>query len=164
MATEVQREKYEEVFGYYDTDNDGEIVQSDIDALIASWTHEFGVTPGSDGWRRLVDLGNRLWSSIEGHDVDGDKKVSKEEFTAAHAQPGFVDEIAIPLAMAAFDLADTDNDGQISIQEWLASQKTHGLGPKEAVDAFQSWDTDGDGYLSRDEYRRYTESFYKDAN
>jgi Ca2+-binding EF-hand superfamily protein len=162
MTSELQQRKYEKIFDRFDVNGDGQIQQADIDALVEGWAREFDVAPGSAEWRQLANSANRLWQDLLGHyDKDGDKMVSREEWLATHEQPEFLDRVAIPFSVAAFDLTDTNHDGRLSLEEWLAGQATSGLTRSEATAAFQKIDGDGDGYITKAEHKKATIEFYK---
>jgi Ca2+-binding EF-hand superfamily protein len=162
MASELQQRKFAKLFERFDADGDGQIQQSDINALVDGWARAYGVTPGSADWRLLANLANRLWQDLQGHlDTDGSKTVSREEWLATHANFDFVEKVAVPFALAAFDLGDTDNDGRVSLKEWLIAQETSGLTQGEAASVFQRLDTDSDGYITKAEYTNAMIEFYQ---
>jgi hypothetical protein len=49
---------------------------------------------------------------------------------------------------ASFDRKDTNHDGKLSLEEYVASQKE----PDAARKRFQRWDANKDGLLSREEF------------
>ncbi|WP_447001720.1 EF-hand domain-containing protein [Saccharothrix isguenensis] len=161
MTTELQQQKFEKHFDRYDANGDGVIDQSDIDGLIQSWCVSFGVNPGSDQWREVTRRANRLWQMLDGHiGSDGDKVISKSEWVAAHENPDFIEKVAIPLAQATFELGDTDDDGRVSLNEWMTLQAATGVGQLEALETFQSLDSDGDGFVTTDEAAAAIREFY----
>jgi Ca2+-binding EF-hand superfamily protein len=162
MATEIQRQKYEMIFKNLDADDDGDIDQTDIDALIQSWTLLFDAAPGSSEWERIAKLGNRWWQNLIGTvDSDGDKVVTKEEWFRSFEQPDFIDNVAIPFGLAAFDLGDKDGDGKINREEYVRGAIAGRATAAESFHAFSLLDEDGDGYITREEARKYLEEFYK---
>jgi Ca2+-binding EF-hand superfamily protein len=162
MATEVQSQKYEKIFSNFDVDSDGDIDQTDVDALIYGWCLIFDVAPGSPEWRMVTSLANRWWQDLIGTvGPDGNKTVSKEEWAKSLEQPGFIDNVAIPLSMAVFDLADKDGDGNLSRAEYLKGATAGRATITESLHAFSLLDKDGDGYISKEEYRKAVEDFYK---
>lgn len=161
MTSDLQRKKYAKAFERFDVDGDGQIEQTDIDALVQGWARDLGVPVNTPTWRIMVRLSNRLWQDIRGHfDRDGNKIVSLDEWVAAHEDPAFVQDIAIPFGVAAFELADTDRDGKVSLNEWTSAQTVSGLTQAEALASFQQLDGDADGYITKDDYTRATEEFY----
>jgi Ca2+-binding EF-hand superfamily protein len=162
MATEIQRQKYEKIFNNFDVDGDGDIDQTDVDALIHGWLHIFDVAPGSPEWRQVTSLANRWWQDLIGTTgPDGTKTVTKEEWVRSLEQPGFIDNVAVPLSMAAFDLGDKDGDGKLSREEYLKGTTAGRTTVAESLYAFNLLDKDGDGYISKEESRKATEDFYK---
>lgn len=165
MATDLQLRKFEKLFENLDGNGDGVIDQSDVDRLVQGWCAAFGVPPGSERWRQVTARSNKLWQSLEGRvGADGDTVVGKQEWVAAHDDPDFIENVAIPLAEANFALADVDEDGRVTLNEWMTAQNVAGLGQVEALEAFQSLDSDGDGYITAEEHRTAVRNFYRSTD
>jgi hypothetical protein len=119
------------------------------------------VAPGTSQWRQVTAAANRLWQLLKGHvDSNGDKVVTKQEWVSTHEDSDFVDNVAIPLDQAAFELGDLDGDGRVSLSQWMTFQTVAGIGQREALSLFQALDTDGDGYLTSAEYAETLRAFY----
>lgn len=162
MTSQLQRRKYEKVFERFDQDGDGQIDQTDIDKIVAKWTHDFHIDPKSQHWHRLATTANRMWQELAAKvDTDHDGKVSKEEWVAAHQYDEFLDETVLPFTVAAFEAGDVNGDGKISLEEWLKAQLATGVPQNEARLAFNAFDADGDGYITKEEYVAHITAFYK---
>jgi Ca2+-binding EF-hand superfamily protein len=161
MATELQRRKYELIFDRFDADHDGVLGETDISAFAQLWCDAFNAAPRSEEWAKINKLASKMWREIGGStDADGDKMVSKEEWYAAMENPDFVDKVAVPFSLAAFDLADRDGDGKISLEEMIAAQSKGGMSEEETREVFHKLDTDNDGYVERDEFAQAVRDFY----
>jgi Ca2+-binding EF-hand superfamily protein len=161
MVTELQRRKYEKAFDRFDADDDGIIDETDILAMAQLWCSTFDVAPRSEGWKKINSLANKMWRDLQGTvDADGNKTVAKEEWDAAMGDPDFVETVALPFALAAFDLADKDGSGQLTVDEMIAAQSKAGMSEEESREVFDKLDTDGDGYVTRDEYAQAVREFY----
>lgn len=162
MTTEIQRQKYGHVFKNFDVDDDGNIDQSDIDTLVQTWLLLFDVGPGSPQWKRINSLANRWWQDLIGMaDADGNKIVTQEEFIRSLEQPGFIDKVAIPLGLAAFELGAEEGTDKLSREAYLKGTTAGRTTAAESIYAFNLLDTDGDGYITKEEARQYLEEFYK---
>lgn len=162
MATEIQRQRYEKIFNNFDFDGDGDIDKADIDALVHSWCQIFDVAPGSHKWRQITRLADRWWRDLIGRiDSDGNKIVSKEEWVSSFGQPGFIDNVAVPFGLAAFDLGDKDDDGKLSRDDHRKGTTAGRATAVESSHVFSNFDTDGDGYITKEEARKGLEKFYK---
>ncbi|WP_033440106.1 EF-hand domain-containing protein [Saccharothrix sp. NRRL B-16314] len=159
MSSQYQEHKFAKLFEYFDTDQDGVINQSDLDALAQSWCVEFSVPPRTPEWQQITDRVNELWHKLVEY-ADGDDQVTRDEWVAAALNPQFVHDVAIPFGMAAFDVGDRDHDGKMSAEEAVAGQIAGGHSVEESQRSFAAIDTDGDGFITRDEYRRSLEEFY----
>lgn len=161
MATELQRRKYEKAFDRFDVDDDGIIDETDITAMVQIWCDTFDVAPRSEDWKKINSLANKLWRDLEGTvDADGNKSVTKQEWHAAMENPEYVENVALPFALAVFDLADKDGSGQLTVNEMIAAQSKAGIAEAETRQMFDRLDTDGDGYVTRDEYGEAIRQFY----
>ncbi|MFD0266136.1 EF-hand domain-containing protein [Streptomyces sp. NPDC127106] len=159
--TQAERGHFQAMFKKVDVDGDGVIEQVDIDQLVQEMLVRAGAYPGSPAWRRVTDLGNKMWQTLRsGTDADGDGRVTAREFVSAYRRPDFLDQVAIPFELAVLETADADNDGKISLAEWLTWQQVKGLPSAEALQEFQKSDADGDGFLTRDECARHVKESY----
>ncbi|MFF9524203.1 EF-hand domain-containing protein [Streptomyces achromogenes] len=162
MVTQAERDHFQTLFRQLDTDGDGRIAQVDLDQLVQTTLMRSGTFPGSERWRRVTDLGNRLWDELRaGLDTDQDGTVSAREFVTAYRRPEFLERTAIPFEVAVLEMSDEDGDGRVSVTEWVAWQQAKGVPVHEALAEFGEIDADDDGYLGRSEYTRYLETRYK---
>lgn len=161
MTSDLKQRKYDKAFERFDADHDGRIDQSDITALADKWRQALGVTAASPEGARLAKLASDMWAGIQQHtDKDSDQAISREEWAAAAQDPGFVNNVAVPFALAAFDAADRDSDGKITLEEMIAAQSQGGMSESESRAAFDKLDSDHDGFVSRDEFAAATKEFY----
>ncbi len=134
----------------YDTNGDGIVSR---DELIAGKTAEFNAFKGSDeflSWdefKALLDskTKDRLESiyNVMNTDTTTNAEVTADEFAAA-----FADKSAAQSA-TVFALADADNSGSLSMDEWKA---LHSSDVGGQMWMFAKLDANGDKQLSVDEY------------
>nr|BFD95853.1 hypothetical protein KitaXyl93_72130 [Kitasatospora sp. Xyl93] len=162
MVTKAERDHFQAMFRKLDADGDGVIEQVDIDQLVQEMLQRSGAgAPGTETWRRVTGLGNRLWRELlAAVDESGDHQVTAREFVAAYRSPDFLDRVAVPFELAVLEAADTDDDGRISVGEWLTWQQAKGIALAEVLDEFRRVDADGDGYLTREECAQHIKQVY----
>jgi len=84
-------------------------------------------------------------------DSDMDYKLDELEL-AAYLQPEIRDDMIQFMAESALEKKDTDNDGLLTLEEWLEKTGEVGEGESESMtDAFKKFDTDGNGKLDAKE-------------
>ncbi|HEV8554982.1 MAG TPA: EF-hand domain-containing protein [Actinophytocola sp.] len=162
MPTQLQRRKFEKLFERLDADHDGKVDQSDIDALVQGWCATVNAAPGSGKWRQITASANTMWQEVQQRfSVKAGTAVTRDQWVAAHDDPTFVDDVAIPMAMAAFELGDAEGEGKVSFARWMAGQTVSGLNQAEAAELFRQLDRNGDGYVTKEEYAQAISEFYK---
>ena len=163
-TTDLRRRKLEKVFTSFDVDQDGVIDQLDIIALAQIWCETYEVAPRSEGWQRIHSAGLKMWRDMRGRtDAEGVKRVTREEWVAWMAEPGFaefVENSAVPFSLAVFGVADEDRDGRITMPQMMAAQSRSGMSEAETKAAFDLLDTDSDGYVTDAESAQAARDFY----
>lgn len=151
-------ERAEKWFTQFDTNGDGVLDQTDLHVLVAMMLWGDGPPPNSEVGRGLVSAGIQLWRGFSAR-AGQDEGVSRQNFTEALRSTGFLDRSAVPFQLALFDVSDTDEDGRLSLNDWMRWQQNVGVGQHEALEAFVGVDNDGDGYITREQYARYIKEF-----
>jgi Ca2+-binding EF-hand superfamily protein len=114
-----------EKFNEFDSDKDGKI---SLDEFMAS-----GPNRSEEGFKVI--------------DTDGDGFVSQEEFEEAIMKKKWQKHRKSKL-LEEFNEFDSDKDGKISLDEFMAS------GPNRSEEGFKVVDTDGDGFVSQEEFKK----------
>ncbi|MEU9995909.1 EF-hand domain-containing protein [Streptomyces sp. NPDC048370] len=103
-------------FAAFDQDGDGTISREDFSTAAKRLLTEFDVSFRSDRGQALCDGAEAFWQGMAGMaDVDGDQKVSREEFLGGavkrlHDHPERFAEIARPFLHAVLTIATTPAD------------------------------------------------------
>jgi Ca2+-binding EF-hand superfamily protein len=156
---DIQERKLMRHFDLLDIDRNGYIEQDDIVAFAERITEAAGAmgTPQSQALRKE---GDRLWQSLQMQlDADGDQRISRDEFISAGDLDMIMKE-AVKFGVASFDVTDTDQDGKISLAEWIRRDQKLGVAKADSQKGFQQLDHDGDGFVSKAEYSKGVEEFY----
>ncbi|MCF3184216.1 EF-hand domain-containing protein [Streptomyces polychromogenes] len=104
-------------FATFDQDGSGYIDREDFSTAARAVLAEFGVTARSDKGQALFAGAEAFWQGMAGiADVDGDQRVSREEFVTGAAKrlrdnPERFAEIARPFLAAVVAVADEDGTG-----------------------------------------------------
>ncbi len=83
-----------------------------------------------------------------GEDADGNKIPAPASATGAPTRPAAPVPTDAKVRSARFDERDTNHDGRISFEEFLATAADK----ENAKTRFEKWDTNNDGFLSREEF------------
>jgi len=139
------------IFALGDTNNDGEIDVSEFVAVMCPSASTV-VARFSKGFKTLEDV-KQAFKKL---DKDGDGVISKSEMAAAGLNEQQVNAI--------FALGDSNNDGEIDIQEFISCMcpsasavvfKISKLfnSKEKAAESFKTIDINGDGLISKDEMK-----------
>eukprot|EP00092_Neocalanus_flemingeri_P000651 GFUD01000693.1.p1 GENE.GFUD01000693.1~~GFUD01000693.1.p1 ORF type:complete len:3364 (-),score=1087.83 GFUD01000693.1:1093-10800(-) len=139
------------IFALGDTNNDGEIDVSEFVAVLCPSASTV-VARISKGFKTLEDI--KL--AFKKFDKDGDGLISKNEMASCGLNEQQV--------TAIFALGDTNNDGEIDVQEFISCMcpsasavvfKVSKLfnSKEKAAEAFKKIDFNGDGLISKDEMK-----------
>lgn len=143
-------------FAAFDQDGNGSIDREDFSRAAAAVLAEFSVTARSDRGQALYSGAEAFWQGMAGiADVDGDQRVSREEFVTGAAKrlrdnPDRFCEIARPFLHAVVAIADEDGRG---VTPAGAERVLRALGATEAdaARAARALDGDGDGRIAESE-------------
>lgn len=151
MATDLQTRKRETMFATLDSNRDGAITESDIQAHVDGFLRTFNVPPNSPNGRKLQDSGRQIWQALSRLDSDGDQAISKAEYAKA-IDDDLVENVFLPMNASFFDIIDENGDGQIDEQELTNALVRANLANRDIHQAFRKLDSDGDGSINRWEW------------
>ncbi|MGW6705846.1 EF-hand domain-containing protein [Streptomyces sp. NPDC054956] len=143
-------------FATFDQDGNGYIDREDFSAAAKAVLAEFAVAARSDRGQAVFAGAEAFWQGMAGiADVDGDQRVSREEFITGAAKrlrdnPQRFAEIARPFLRAVIAVADDDGAGPTPA---ATARVLRVLGTPEelAAPVAAALDADGDGRISEDE-------------
>ncbi|MGH8888074.1 MAG: EF-hand domain-containing protein [Egibacteraceae bacterium] len=154
-------------FKTYDNDGDGFIEREDFEQAAARMGEAFGHGPDSPARQRLADLCLQLWRQLATvADVDDDGRIGEAEYKAAFAAglletPQSFDEGYVPFLDAIMDIADTDSDGKLDVDEhvrWTGSLMN--LPEVDAREGFRRLDQDADGSVTTHDLLEAIREYY----
>ncbi|MER6004532.1 EF-hand domain-containing protein [Nonomuraea angiospora] len=157
MTRSLHESNVAALFALLDSTGDGQLAADDFKRIADRVCAAVAPDPGSRQHQAIQQLCADWWEHIrEDADLDGDAAVSEAEFAQAvdhlvASHPQF-QQMTSALSCAAFDAADTDEDGFISAPELDHFFSGIGIPHEVAEGAFAQLDTDGDGRISRQEY------------
>lgn len=160
--------KLEQSFSAFDEDNDGYIQLADLEERSKRFCVRFNETDSPKGNAALEGMREHWRALVELTDSDRDGQISKAEFVAAVgaalAEPdaGF-DRVFRPALAAGFALADTNDDGHIGVEEFVAFMYLAGFSLAKAPRLFAMLDTNGDGKVSVEEWLSAFRAHYTQA-
>jgi Ca2+-binding EF-hand superfamily protein len=151
VTTDLLVRKREIMFSKLDTDNDGAIDEKDIQAHIADFLTQFGVSPSSSLAQEIRELGDRFWQELSQVDTDGNRVITKEAYVGS-IDDDLVELIYVHMNVSFFKIVDSDGDGLITEEELVEALSKVGLAAEDVRNAFQELDADNDGHISKEEW------------
>ncbi|TXS55647.1 EF-hand domain-containing protein [Streptomyces sp. t39] len=143
-------------FAAFDQDHNGSIDREDFSRAAAAVLAEFSVTARSDKGQAVYIGAEAFWQGMAGiADVDGDQRVSREEFVTGAAKrlrdnPERFGEIARPFLHAVYAVADEDGRG-VTPEAAARVMRALGIEGRLADGAAAALDADSDGRISERE-------------
>ncbi|MFC7898502.1 EF-hand domain-containing protein [Streptomyces sp. NPDC057381] len=112
-----------------------------------------GLVPDSFSPERqaIRDVFAAWWNHTSAADHDGDGRVSRDEFIAAHRSKRAAG-IVLALANALFDAVDTDQNDEISQEAFTGFYQVCRITDEATRTAFEKLDVNGDGVITREAY------------
>jgi Ca2+-binding EF-hand superfamily protein len=170
--SDFQRRKLLHKFNLLDVDQNGLIEYQDFQHVIdvLADQREWGI--GDHNFERLTASNRDLWMAVQSFcQVGEDGSVTPEQWLQFHAQafeqasqfeqqiPGFE---TILDAFTAFvrELLDSDGDGLVHLEDYLAVARSHNIDDEQAKQTFSAIDKNGDGALALDEVSALVRQFY----
>ena len=144
-----------------DIDRDGAVEKSDFTLGAQRMARELGHAAGSPGEKRLLEALDRVWAAYWAPaDTDGDGVVNLFEYLGAlqamsAADPSGFKTGADSVAELQFKALDNDDDGRISVREYVAYISSWGGARSEAEVAFALLDSDHDGAITKAEWTKH---------
>ncbi|GHJ43764.1 calcium-binding protein [Catellatospora sp. TT07R-123] len=165
----MQLRKLDKAFSHLDADGSGYVEQQDLHNLGVRLLANFGVDGDAPKARRMAEDFGMFWQELaKTLDVDHDRRLSLQEWragmTSAFVHGDAFDRSFRPGALAVLRLADTDDDGLVSRDEFATMQRAFGTPVGEISLAFDKLDADEDGFLTVDEMMVGVRQFYIGAD
>ncbi|MEU6669092.1 EF-hand domain-containing protein [Streptomyces sp. NPDC046727] len=156
MSESDYQQKIAARFGRFDRDGDGVVTEADFKELSREILAEYGLSPNSAKGSALTAGTQRLWEGFVDIADDGDGQITKQEFVqaaSAHLRNNreAFSRMVEPWAKAVIAVADDDDDGTVTIDEWARMLCAMRAAPEKARAKAVALDTDGNGSISLDE-------------
>ncbi|MFI5529814.1 EF-hand domain-containing protein [Kitasatospora sp. NPDC051853] len=120
MPTSEASDRVGLVFSLFDADGNGVLESDDFDLMTRRVTDALPQA-GAAAKDRLAAALGRYWETLVGElDVDGDGRISPEEFEAVVLDPQRFDAVVDEFAEALTGLADADGDKLVTRPDFLA--------------------------------------------
>ena len=155
VDSELWKAKMASTFTALDANGNGYLTADDLWGQLARLAEAYGVSPGSGKYTEF-EASARAWvdDMLNSMDKSGDDQISLDEFleyfseASNEAIKSWVDRYVGGI----FIIADADNDGKLTKDEYMRFVIAQGHTETDAEAAFAALDADDTGYISRDEF------------
>lgn len=158
-------QKYEKLFALLDVNGDGVIAEDDFTLMAERVLVAFGEERAAGKGQKYADAMMNYWHALrETADTDGDGRIDGGEFRRAvrQASDNF-DTLIGPLYEAGFHLADRDDDGLVSREEFVAVEQAIGVPADEAGATFDRLTEQGES-LTLDRLMAAATQYYRNED
>lgn len=166
MSDDMHAQKMSMRFDMFDRDHDGYVSQGDVEQVARDILAEFGISPDWGKGRALLRVAGAYWRSMtEEAEAGPNGQLTRQEWIAASKRAllddpeGFV-RIIRPWTEASIAIADTDGDGEITLEEWARLLRAIGSNDAAISRRLKATDTDGDGRINVRDVLATARAFY----
>jgi hypothetical protein len=159
MTDDILTVKIEHGFDHLDADGNGRLDEHDHVLMGRRAAANAGHAAGSPEEARAVAAFVAVWNDLHRpHLPEGSEAIDKATFVASTkalaTDPAAAETILGALGRTYLSIADTDSDGEVSVEEFAAFQRSHfpDLARDDIDKAFAHLDRDGDGRLTAEEF------------
>lgn len=158
MTTAVKNERLELRFDKWDSDGNGRIERSDLEAEAHRILAAFGESPSTPQGRALLESFTGTFEYLaeragvgRGGGLDRQQFLQVIEAEVFQGGDAGFGRVVRPMIQAILNVCDTDGDGEVNPTEFAKWLKAAGVSKAKADESFRLIDTNGSGSLTVDE-------------
>lgn len=165
MMSDVRKQKMIRFFNIYDGDKDGVVSKTDFELPVKAGAAFLGYVEGSPQFNEMYQRSMGWWSYIRDQSgkSDGDVVAVDEFLSAMDAlvnNRATLNNIVMEHAKFTIELWDSDRDGLMSEEEYVAAHTAYNTAEEAAREAFNHLDRNSDGQLSYGEIIQAVEEYF----
>ncbi len=165
MLTDFQTAKIPNLFNMFDSDSSGTMEQSDIVRIIDGCAAQRGWANTSPEYLEFYDTFYGLWIGMTTlADKNQDDVIQLNEFLnffdGIMQAPDNYNMVVNGISNAVFSTFDIDDDGKLSLAEYMGFYQTIGLKTDLAKSVYGKLDLNSDGSITVDELTQLVDQFF----
>lgn len=164
MLSEFQKRKLSLAFYKFDASQDGVVKKGDFELYGQRIAAYLGLAAGSAGYNQAVDRAQGIWNAyFSAADRNGNGEVTLSEYLKASESfmsASSAESQMLKTNATLFGAIDTDNSGQVGLNEFKAFVVPMGVSESAAELAFSKLDRDGSGQITREEFAKNLTDYY----
>ncbi len=166
MDQDIRKRKLVRFFNVVDTNGDGVFEQKDTDSVAVNVAALRGITPESEAYKAFYQGFSYYWDDLRRSCKPSEQgRVTLQEWLDYHTtmlqDPSKFQATAEASATLMFALADTNDDGLLSVEEYGRWMRAWGMADEETSgQVLAKLDRRGTGQLTREDILELTREFF----
>jgi hypothetical protein len=151
MAAGPHDDKLSAQFDAFDRTGDGHLSRDDFEVKAHDVLREFSISPDEPQGRGLVNAARSFWDGLCHHvHANPEGRMTRSEFIEASnrvlvGRPAGFHELVAPWVLAEINIADTDGNRALDLDEWARLLRTRGHDEIAVKERLAAADLDSDG-------------------
>lgn len=166
MLTPLQEKKLTHYFNILDFDKNGILEKQDFTNIGINLSMNLGIFEGSEEYDKLIRKSEHIWHSFKHFMQDNsqatlDRWLDFADKNIVNGSDELYEKHVNAVTREIIQLFDTDNDGYLSLEEYIELFVAYRIDVKYSAKSFLKLDTNSNEIISYDELLEAVRQFYR---